>query len=46
MNKSEPKQKELYETPSILDIKPVSVLRGEEIGQSGIEAPGENTGYE
>lgn len=44
MNKSETKQKELYETPSVLDIKPVSVLHGDET-TSGIEAPEENTGY-
>ena len=46
MIKSETKQKELYETPSVLDIKPVSVLHGDETTTSGIAAPENNSGYE
>ena len=37
MNKSETKQKDLYETPSILDIGPVSVIHGVDPIQSGPE---------
>ena len=33
MNEMEKKQKEPYEAPSVLDIKPVSVVRGNDNSQ-------------
>lgn len=41
MNKTETEEKKTYEPPIVIDLGPVTVVRGERT--SGIETPEENT---